>query len=127
LAAAGAGVEVFWGQVALLVDALLGAGGGVGLEGGGLTGVTGSPPGRDCFCCSGVSAERDRETEVTAESRRAETSLGSSESLVVKLTGLWFRYSQRVKLALYLTDLSWYDPESSRSVQTETLISLKPG
>jgi hypothetical protein len=104
---AGARVEVFWGQVAFPVDVLLGAGGGVGLEGGGLTGVTGSSPGKDCFCCSGVSAKREREIEVMAESRRAETSVtsGSSESLVIKLTGLWFKYSHCDELGLYLTDL----------------------
>jgi hypothetical protein len=125
-AKSGAGVEGFWGQVAFPLDGFSGAGGGIGFGGGGLEGVTGSSPGKDCFCCSGVSAEREREIEVMAESRRAETSVtsGSSDSLVVKLIGLWFRYSHRPKFELYVTDLSWYEPESSRRVQTAMSMCL---
>jgi hypothetical protein len=72
---------------------LVGAGGGFCSVGGGLEGVTGSSPGKDCFCCSGVSAEREREMEPAAESRRAETSVTSGSSDSLKWTGLWLRYS----------------------------------
>jgi hypothetical protein len=77
-------------EVAVLVDGLAGAGGGTGVSVGGLDGVTGSPPGSDCFCCSGVSARREREIEAVAASRSAVTSvsLGSSISGLGNWTGL---------------------------------------
>jgi hypothetical protein len=81
---AGSGVERFLEEVAVLVDGFAGAGGGTGVSVEGLDGVTGSPPGRDCLCCSGVSAEQEREIEVIAESRRADTSV-SSGSLASRL------------------------------------------
>jgi hypothetical protein len=105
---AGLGVERFLEEVAVLVDGFASAGGGTGVTVGGLDGVTGRPPGRDCFCCSRVSAKREREIEAVAESRRAVTSVssGSSVSRLGNWTGLWLRYSQRSVLALYLTNLS---------------------
>jgi hypothetical protein len=111
---AGSGVERFLEEVAVLVDGFAGAGGGTGVSVEGLDGVTGSPLSRDCLCCSGVSAEWEWETEVIAKSRRADTSVssGSSVSRLGNWTGLWLRYSQRSALGLYLTNLSWYEPES---------------
>jgi hypothetical protein len=95
--------------VDLPLDNLVGSGGGSFLGGGGLEGVTGSSPGKDCFCCSGVSAEMEREMKVVADLRRAETSAtsGSLVSVVSKLTSLWFRYSHCLEVALNLTNLSW--------------------
>jgi hypothetical protein len=108
LAVNGSGVEGFLEEVAFSLDGFSGAGGRTGFSSGGLDGVTGSSPGRDCFCCSGVSAEQEWEIEVMAESRRPETLvvLGLSGSDGSKLTDLWLRYSQRSEVGLYLTDLS---------------------